>query len=185
MKIRLPEGFASREEAIRQIVRDEIAAADAELPEIRTVIRRYLLEYRGYRPDDLELDLSFSFTVGEERHSSIADILIRIEGRRIAMIKCFAGALASRERHALAIARLVDDYQVPLTIVTDAGSAVLLDTVSGKTLREGISAIPTREELTAQAGQLAFVPLPETRREKEQRILMAFDVVRCSIPSEP
>lgn len=184
MEIKLPEGFDSRDAAIRAIIEDEISRAEEELPEIRTVMARYLLEHKGYRQDDLERDASFSFTLAEETHTSVADILIRLGGKRIVLLKCFSGALISRERHALAMARLIDEYQIPITIVTDAGTAVILDTLTGKTIAEGIAAIPSRQELESKVSELSFQPLPEEKREKVQRILMAFDAVKCASITE-
>lgn len=185
MEIKLPEGHGDRDEAIEAILRQEIADAQAELPAIREIFQRYLMSARGYSEADIEADVHFVISLAGETHQSSADLILSAGGKRTVLVKCFAGALVSRERHALACARLAEkNYQIPYTIVTDGGAATLLDTATGRTLGEGLAAIPSRVQLEDWVQRARYAPLPQERLEKEQRILLAFDTIKCSFPAE-
>ena len=97
------------------------------------------------------------------------------------IVKCSIGALVSRERQAVACARLMDSYQIPFAVVTDGNDAILLDTLTGKAINEGLEKIPSRDELKAMTEKVEFKELSPERLEKEKRILLAFDSIKCSI----
>jgi hypothetical protein len=92
------------------------------------------------------------------------------------------GSLVSRERPALAAARVLDPAQIiPLTIVTNGEDAEVLDTFSGKVIGQGLDAFPDRPQVLKLA-ETDPVPGPdEDRREKEMRILNAFDLEICCV----
>ena len=91
------------------------------------------------------------------------------------------GSLVCRERAAIAAARvLVPDYRIPLAVVTNGEDAELLDTRTGKILGYGLNSIPNYTTALEMLEQFAFLPpLDATRRERELRVLNAFDVERC------
>ena len=91
------------------------------------------------------------------------------------------GSLVSRERAAVAAARVLNPvYRIPLAIVTNGQEAELLDTTSGKILGYGLESIPDRKDAENILPGLEFLPpLENTKRERELRILNAFDVERC------
>ena len=74
------------------------------------------------------------------------------------MIKCGTGSILARERAALALARLFSNYQVPLTVVTNGEDAVLLNTLSGETIDNGLIAIPNKNMLLSQMEDFKFLP---------------------------
>ncbi|GAB4483301.1 MAG: type I restriction enzyme HsdR N-terminal domain-containing protein [Thermodesulfovibrionales bacterium] len=185
MDIKLPDGHENREEAIEALLRQEIEAAQAELPGIRKFMRGYLLAERGYSADEIEADAVFRADFGGECVESSADLIVSLHGRKAILIRCFAAALASRERHCIACARLAHSpYQIPYAVVSDGRTATLLDTLTGKILGEGLAAIPSRQELERLMKKASFVRLPEEKAVKEQRILRAFDAIKCSFPTE-
>lgn len=101
--------------------------------------------------------------------------------KRFLIIRYAPGSLVTRERSAVAAARvLLEEYQIPLAVVTNGEDAELLDTLTGKVLASGMGAIPTRGQAEEMLGQLRFEPLfDEKKREKELRILNAYDVEVC------
>jgi hypothetical protein len=103
--------------------------------------------------------------------------VIRVDGKAFAIIIFGPGSLVSRERSALAAARLVERYEVPFAVVTNGEDAEVLETRSGTVIAEGLEAIPSREEALKRMGVLTFEELSEKRLEKEQRILYAFDIL--------
>ncbi|MCU0579448.1 MAG: type I restriction enzyme HsdR N-terminal domain-containing protein [Desulfobacterota bacterium] len=144
---------------------------------IREKILQMLLREKGFKPDDLEVDIPYEFESGADRVQSRASIIIRLEGRRVVLIKCGAGSILARERPTLSLARLLDAVQIPLTVVTNSEDATLLNTLNGETLACGLGAIPTRTQALDRLRDLEFIPVPEKRREMEKRILSAFEAL--------
>jgi hypothetical protein len=98
------------------------------------------------------------------------------------VIKCAAGSLSSRERHVVAAARVLGDLPVPVAVVMDPMSAVVLDSTTGKVTAEGYDAIPSKDRLVAIMEKTEPKPLAPEKREREKRVLLAFDAIRCCIP---
>jgi len=180
MDIKLPEGFDSKEEAMEALIKKEIEAAESELSLIKQDLVSFLIEKKGYAVSEIEKEIEFEVSIGNEKCKSRADILASINGKRLMLIKCSVGALVSRERQAVACARVFDSCQIPFSVVTDAEDAIVLDTVTGKVMREGLASIPSRNELVELAGKIEFKELSPERTEKEKRILLAFDLIKCT-----
>ena len=181
MKIRLPDGFENKEEAMEALIKKEIDAAESELSAVRQDIEKFLLEKKGYAETEIEKDREFEVLIGNERCKSGTDIIISVGGKRLILIKCSVGALVSRERQAVACARVLDSYQIPFAVVTDAVDAIVLDTLTGKVMSEGMESIPSRNELTELISTIELKTLSPERAEKEKRILLAFDSIKCTI----
>jgi len=181
MKYKLPDGFENKEEAMEALIKKESDAAETELSAVRRDIEKFLFEKKGYTATEVEKDREFEVLIGDERCKSRIDIVISIDGKRLILIKCSVGALVSRERQAVACARVLDSYQIPFAVVTDAVDAIVLDAVTGKVISEGIASIPSRSELIELFGRSEFKKLPPERAEKEKRILLAFDSIKCTI----
>jgi hypothetical protein len=144
---------------------------------IREKVLQLLLRDKGFQPEDLEVDVPYEFQSGEDAFQSRASIIIRLEGRRLVLIKCGAGSILARERPSLSLARLMDAVQIPLTVVTNSEDATLLNTLNGETLECGLAAIPTRAQVQERVKELEFIPLPEKRLVMEKRILSAFEAL--------
>ena len=181
MKYKLPDGFEKREEAMEALIKKEIDAAESELSAVKRDIEKFLLEKKGYSANEIEKDGEFEVLIGNERCKSRTDIVISIDGKRLILIKCSVGALVSRERQAVACARVLDSYQIPFAVVTDAVDAIALDTLTGKVISEGMGSIPSRNELAELIRKIELKKLPPERAEKEKRILLAFDAIKCTI----
>ncbi|MBW2175124.1 MAG: hypothetical protein JRF64_11100 [Deltaproteobacteria bacterium] len=87
------------------------------------------------------------------------------------------GSLVTRERPALAAARLVEGYEVPFTVVTNGQGAEVLETRSGEIIAEGLEKIPSKAEALQRLPTVSFETLSEERLAKERRILYAFEVL--------
>ena len=181
MKYKLPDGFENKEEAMEALIKKEIDAAESELSVVRQDIEKFLLEKKGYAATEIEKNREFEVLIGNERCKSRTDIVISIDGKRLVLIKCSVGALVSRERQAVACARVLESYQIPFAIVTDAVDAIALDTLTGKVISEGMGSIPSRNELAELISKIGLKELPPERAEKEKRILLAFDAIKCTI----
>lgn len=181
MEIKLPEGFDNREDAIGSLIQKDFEAAETELCVIKTAMESFLLKNKGYSSEDIEREMVFDLIAGNEKTRSIVDFIIRLNSKRLMIVKCCVGALVSRERHAVACARVIDSYQIPFAVVTDGNDAEVLDTLTGKVISEGLENIPSKTELLDKTNNIEFKELAQSRLEKEKRILLAFDAIKCSI----
>jgi hypothetical protein len=71
---------------------------------------------------------------------------------------------------------------VPVAVVADPVNAEVLDVATGKVVGEGFGAIPVRDRIIQTLSEYSSKPLSLERLEKEKRILLAFDAIRCCVP---
>ncbi len=146
---------------------------------VREEMFKFLIEHKGYLPEDIENDRAFPVSVSGCEDAVSTDFIISLKGRRFMAVKCAAGSVDSRERHITAFSRVVDEYQIPLCLVTDGEDTRLIDTITGKTVSEDIYSVPSKEDALQQIEGMEFTACPPERMEKEKRILLAFESVRC------
>jgi hypothetical protein len=168
---------AERQKKIMDKVREQEEAEEYLTEAIRRVVLKVLAE-KGYAPDEIETDTKFTVSAGDISETVSTDFIIRLEGRRLVAIKC-SSALDSRERHIVALSRVVDSYQIPFSVLTDGMEARVIDTISGRTVSEEMASIPSRQEALGLIGRTEFRPCPPERAEKEKRILLAFQSISC------
>jgi hypothetical protein len=145
--------------------------------ENRQVIERFLIEQKGYSKEDVQIDADIEMTVAGEIYRSQLDLVVSADGgnTRFIAIRCVAGSLGSREREIVAAARLMENYQIPLSIVSNGKTAIVLDTVSGKKTGEGMDAIPSKKEAIEKLESLELLPFPKDRLEREKLIFRTYD----------
>jgi hypothetical protein len=173
---------AVREKKILSILEQEFDDGESLAAEARKMIYFLLKEKKGYQPEDIEKKVLFEVKLGEETVYSSVDFVVSVSGRRLMIIKCSAGSLSSRERQAVAAARLLGSAPVPLAVVADPVNAEVLDVATGKVIGEGFGAIPVREQLVQMVSERPPIQFSPERLEKEKRILLAFDAIRCCVP---
>ncbi|MDH5297526.1 MAG: type I restriction enzyme HsdR N-terminal domain-containing protein [Desulfobulbaceae bacterium] len=157
---------------------EEIVDTDDE--RYRQKIARFLVEEKGYHRSELEPRLKIETLFAGHFAVSKIDLVVRLGDRRVMVVRYGPGSLVTRERPAIAAARVLDPGQrIPLVVVTNGEGAEFLETVTGKVMAEGLESIPCRDDLAAMCSFLDFSPYPEEKRERELRILNAFDVEVC------
>jgi len=154
---------------------------DTDDERCRQQLARLLVEEKGYVPEELEPRLVIETTYNNQYVKSLIELTVSVSQRRIMIVRYGPGSLVTRERPAIAAARLLDpDYRIPLAVVTNCREAELLETGSGKVLSTGMNAIPKRQKALELFNELSFEPFgDEQRRDREARILNAFDVEVC------
>ena len=172
----------AREAKIREILQEELQDGEDLAAEARRMIGYLLLEKKGYGPGDVRKGLAFEVQLGAETAWSSADFLVSVDGRMAMIIKCAAGSLDSRERQAVAAARVIASPPLPVAVAADPVNAVVLDVAGGKATGDGFGAIPTKEQLRSIVAERTMQPLDPQRLEKEKRILLAFDAIKCCVP---
>lgn len=174
--------FVEREKKILSILEREIADGGEMAEAVRHIAFNMLLNDKGYLESDIQQTVSFNVTLGTETVASHVDFLVAVDGRNAMVIKCAAGSLSSRERHVVAAARVLGDLPVPIAVVMDPMSAVVLDSETGSVLGEGFEAIPTKAQLAGMIAGREVKPIAPQKLEREKRVLLAFDAIQCSVP---
>ena len=169
-----------------QMIKDYITGN--QIPDIgaeghRQAVERFLVEDKGYRREDIEVDVPISFEVAGEPYHSAVDLVVSPNGgqTRLIAVKCAAASLGSREREILAAARLLDSYQIPLCLVSDGRRAILLDTLTGRQVGDSWDAVPSRQQALEMLDQLDLKPLPESWREKTRLIFRSYDSLNVNV----
>ncbi|MCX5863805.1 MAG: type I restriction enzyme HsdR N-terminal domain-containing protein [Deltaproteobacteria bacterium] len=153
---------------------------DTDDERYRQKLARLLVEERGFAKDELTMRRRIETLFAHQFVASKIDIVVSIANQRVMVLRYGPGSLVTRERPAIAAARVLEENQmIPLVVVTNGEDAELLDARTGKVLATGLGAIPTREAVIAMLPSLDFSPVPPERREPELRILNAFDVESC------
>lgn len=161
------------------------AVANIGAEENRQAVARFLLEHRGYRREEITVDHPIEVTVRGVPYRSHLHLLVRVEGRAALAVCCVAGSVVSWERMALAAARLAAETVVPLAVVSDGRTALVVDAATGVRLGEGLEAIPSRAEWQDRFAAAPPARLDPGRREREALIFRSYDADRVNVPPPP
>lgn len=178
----MEDEFVTREKKILSILEQEISDGEEMADAVRHVAERLLFNEKGFAQTEVRKNVFFDVVLGSETAKSSVDFLVTVDSRNAMVIKCAPGSLSSRERHVTAAARVLDSLPVPVAVVMDPMSAVVLDAITGKVTGEGFEAIPTKEQLISIVSGKELRPLAPEKLEREKRVLLAFDAIRCCIP---
>lgn len=151
--------------------------------ENRQMVERFLVNEKGFSKEDIEVDVDIEMTVAGETYRSQIDLVISVDSgtTRLMAVKCAAASLGSREREILAAARLLCEQQLPFAVVSDGKTAIVLDTVSGKKLGEGLNAIPAKDELREKLKTLQLRSFPKEKLEREKLIFRSYDSMNVNV----
>ena len=151
--------------------------------ENRQMVERYLVNEKGYSKADIAVDVDLKITIGEETYCSQIDLVVSADGGSTPLmaIKCAAASLGSRELEILSAARLLAEYQLPFAIVSDGKAAIVLDTVSGRKLGEGLDTILSKQAVLTKLNTLKLVPFPKEKRERAKLIFRSYDSMNVNV----
>ena len=151
--------------------------ADTVDERARQKIARFLVEKKGYDRPDIDTRVQIDLCVDGDSGSAVVDFVIRIHSRAVMLILFGPGSLVTRERITISAARLLESYVIPHAVITNGEDAEVMETRTGRVIGWGLDAIFTKDEIAGRFSDLIFESLPESRREKERRILFAMDVL--------
>ena len=154
---------------------------DTDDERCRQELARFLVQEKGYAKSELEPRRCIETLYNGQFVSSIIDITIRLKGKILMILRFAPGSIVTRERSAIAAARVLEPaYQIPLAVVTNCRDAEVLDTYTGKVVSQGLASIPGKREAVDLLDSLRFDPFSdETKKDRERRILNAYDVEIC------
>jgi Type I restriction enzyme R protein N terminus (HSDR_N) len=147
----------------------------------RQVVERYLVEQKAYNKTDIQVDAPIRVSVNGEPYSATVDLIVAVDGTKVMAVRCVAGSPGSWEREILSAARLLEAYQIPRAIVSDGQRAIVLDTVTGKTVGSEMADIPSKKAAADLIQDKNLRPYPEERLEREKIIFRSYDMMKINI----
>lgn len=150
-----------------------LALWDTPKERVRQNVEKFLVEEKGYSPNEILVDYEFDVHIPEGVAKATADLLIRIDGKNAIVIMCAPpSSLIPYEMLALACARVLN---APIAIATDWDDTTVMDSYSGETIGKGRESIPSRKNL-----KLEWKNVPEDKLEKAKRILITYlEILHC------
>lgn len=154
---------------------------DTDDERCRQQLARLMVEELGYGAGELEPRLKIETRFNDQTVVSLIELAVKIRDRRVMIIRYGPGSLVTRERPAIAAARILEPgYRIPLAVVTNCRDAELLETKTGQVLDAGMKAVPDRQRLVALIEGCVFETFTDAAcRDREARILNAFDLEVC------
>ena len=149
--------------------------------ENRQEIERYLVEKKGFDRQDIEVDADISLTIDGVPYRSQIDLVASAGGKRVMAIKSAAGSLDSWKREIVSAARLLDRYQLPVSVVSDGKTAIVVDTVSGDEIGWDMTAIPSKEDAQTLINATPLQSMPHERLRKEMLIFRSYDMMNVNV----
>ena len=161
------------------ITGEELPDTDDE--QLRQELARMMVEEKGFAKSDLEPRLSIKTLFNHIFVHSIIDLTVSVGGTRLFVLRYGPGSIVTREKPALAAARVLDEaYCIPLAVVTNGRDAELLESRTGKVLAIGMEAIPDREQAKKLLEKFPPpLPLQGAERDRNLRVINAFDLEAC------
>jgi len=149
--------------------------------ENRQQIERYLVENKGFDKNDIEVDAEIRLKIDGTDYRSRVDLVVSTGAKRFMAIKSAAGSLNSWEREIVSAARLLDRYQLPISVVSDGKTAVVIDTVSGEKIGQGMQAILSKERAQEMMATTRLLRVSEKRLRKEMLIFRSYDMMNVNV----
>ena len=149
----------------------------------RQTVERFLVIEKGYSKADIQVDSPIVMDVDGETYTSTLDLVVHVNQQPFMVIKCAPGSLASREREVISAARLLADYQIPLSASSDGVTAIVWDTLTGEQLSEGLGSIPTKSQAAEMMQKLTLKPLPDKKRRQQILIFRSYDSMNVNKPN--
>lgn len=151
-------------------------------PEVsRQACEQFLVKTKGYQKNEILVDVPLTVQFKGTDYCSSIDLVVCVQKKAVMAITCVAGSIGSYEREILAGARLLHaDYQIPFAVSTDGNTAVILDTLSGRTLGRHMSEILSRKKIIQLLPDLTFAPFDKTKKEREMIIYRSFNMEKIN-----
>ena len=146
----------------------------------RQIFEKFLVETKGFAKTDILVDVPLTVQFKGEDYPSVIDLIVTVENRPFMAVTCVAGSIGSYEREILAGARLIYDHIVPFAVSTDARNAIIKDAVTGKTIGQGLDAVPNLCRAQELLKQIDAIPLDPGKRSGEMIIYRSFNIEKVN-----
>ena len=142
----------------------------------RQALARLLIENKGYEKKDVAPRQPLIVRAGDRRALIKVDFVVSLANRLVMVIKYGPGSIVTRHRSALAVARLLASYQIPVAVATNGEDADILDGDTGRVIGQGLAGIPDKHLLRGIAKNHSFASISPERAQIESRVLYAYEV---------
>lgn len=146
----------------------------------RQIFEKFLVETKGFSKEEIRVDVPLIVQFKGDDYVSAIDLIVCCNNAPFMAITCVAGSIGSYEREILAGARLVYEFQIPFAVSTDGRNAVIMDTISGKTIGQGFDAIPTRESAKIKMAAIKETIYAPEKRKLEMIIYRSFNMEKIN-----
>lgn len=168
---------------IDYIIKDYItgkAVRNAGPEASRQIFEKFLVQDKGYAKKDIKVDEKLIVQFQGQDYVSSIDLIVFCGHKALMAVTCVAGSIGSYEREILAGARLIYDYQIPFAVSTDARDAVVMDTISGKTVAHGLGALPSKKQALKLTETIDYKRFDKNRKEREMIIYRSFNLEKVN-----
>ena len=142
----------------------------------RQKLARLLVHKKGYAKDEIKPRSDLHVKVDGKQAILKVDFQITLSHKVRMLIQYGPGSLVTRRRPALAAARVLTPYQIPVVVVTNGQDAEILTGTDGTVVANGLASIPSRDQLLSQTATGDFAPVSSRRAKIEARIIYAYEV---------
>jgi len=146
----------------------------------RQIFEKFLVESRGFKKEEIKVATPLIVQFKGEDYVSAIDLIVWCNDTPFMAVTCVAGSIGSYEREILSGARLVYEFQIPFAVSTDARNAVVMDTVSGKTIGHGLDAIPSRQAAKKLLTTIEKTIYAPEKRKLEMIIYRSFNMEKIN-----
>ena len=146
----------------------------------RQIFEKFLVETKGFLKKEICVDEPLVVQFKGQDYVSAIDLIVCCHNKPFMAITCVAGSIGSYEREILAGARLVYEFQIPFAVSTDARNAVMMDTVTGKTIGQGLTAIPSRQAAQKHMESVQETLFAPEKKEREMIIYRSFNMEKVN-----
>lgn len=141
-------------------------------------ISRFLVEKKSYLKTDIIPRRTLALSIDQKSGVVRVHFTIKINDISWMILMYGPGSVVTRERPTLAAARLIEkNHIVPFCAITNGMEASVMDTRTGKVFGKDLKAIFSKTEVLGRVDGFVMETLSPDRREKEERILFAMDVL--------
>ena len=142
----------------------------------RQKIARLLLETKGYDRSEIRSGQPVQVTAGGKSALVPVTFIVQWDDHMVMVLQYGPGSLITRHRPALALAKLVASYQIPVVVVTNGEEADILDGATGRLTASGLDQIPSKAQLVERLEHPLWAPVSNLHAQMAARIVMAFEV---------
>jgi hypothetical protein len=159
----------------------EIPCVGAE--ENRQRLEKFLVEKKGFAREDLCIDVDLELLIQGKTYRSQVDLVVRVGKGDTAVMafKCCAASPGSREREIVSAARLLEPYQIPFAVASDGLTAMVMDTLTGRKIGQGLEAIPSKSDARKHLTSIGLQPLAPEKVGREKLIFRTYDMENVNV----
>ena len=139
-------------------------------------IASFLLDDKKFSKNQIISRKEHVVVAGDQKAKIFIDFLVRHRDKTIILIQYAPGSIVTRRLSTLALSRTIEDYQIPLLVVTNGIDAEIIDGYTGKVKSANIKQLPGIDEIKKEFDRYVFKPLSASVKEQAGRIVFACQI---------